>query len=310
VRKLFVLLASVLFISFCGTSNTFAASECTNNTCPLKEPAAESVKEDANIKSINNFFNTFAKYQNKHNIVALKALYSDDYVNGDGYDKQQLFNLMQKTFDNYPDITNEYSIEEIIVNANYAMIYVKQKTQATTKVASKITNDNGKYNSTLKYIMYIKKEAKSWKIYSEETTYEYSSLAYGMAKDVKTKLNAPQKVLNNSEYSAGLEIDIPAEYTAIASINSTQIVDGFDMQGESFRQVALDKGYLERILKANNSNNNEAVVVSVGFTKQNTDMFKKPKIELSGLLMLMKRVDIIPQTSNHTEKKDSKSANK
>ena len=82
------------------------------------------------------------------------------------------------------------------------------------------------------------------------------------------------------------------------------------MQGESFRQVDLNKGYLERIIKANSSNNNEAVVVSVGFTQQNQDMFKKPKIEISGLLMLMQRVDIVPATSNLTIQKEKQSAKK
>lgn len=292
-------------------ANIVSAIDCNEtNSCPLINKTAENIENELNNEELKSFVDTFAEYQNKHNITALKRLYSADFVNVDGFNKQQLFDLIEKTYENYPDITSEYKIEEIVRLENYSIITLKQKTQATTKTPSKITGDKGEYNADLRIVMYLKREANSWKIYSEDTLFEYSSIAYGTAKGVKTKLNAPQKVLNGAEYSAGVEVEIPNNFTAIASINSTQIVEGFNLQGESFRQVDLNKGYLERIIKANSLNNNEAVVVSVGFTQQNQDMFKKPKIEISGLLMLMQRVDIIPTTSNLTIQKEKQSAKK
>ena len=79
------------------------------------------------------------------------------------------------------------------------------------------------------------------------------------------------------------------------------------MNGETFRQVPADSGTIERVLKSNDLNNNEAVVVSVGFTKLTQDMFKKAKMDIAGLMILMRRVDIIPQNSNHNT--DSKVKN-
>ena len=128
---------------------------------------------------------------------------------------------------------------------------------------------------------------------------ETSKLAYGMAKDVDAVIFAPQKVLFGNDYSAGVKVFMPDGYSAIASVNNTQIVENYDMTGESFRQVPADISVVERVLKANGENNNEAVVVSVGFTKLSQDMFKKAKMDISGLMILMQRVDILPENSNH-----------
>ena len=310
MKKIFVLFILCFTFPFLCT-NIVSAIDCNeDNSCPLINKTVENIKDELNDKELKSFIETFIEYQNKHNLTALKRLYSDDFVNTDGFNKQQLFDLIDKTYDNYPDITSEYKIENIVVFDNYSMVTINQKIQATTKNPSKITGDNGEYNADLRVVMYLRREANSWKIYAEDTLFEYSSIAYGTAKGLKAKLNAPQKVLNGAEYSAGVDVEIPNDFTAIASINATQIVEGFNLQGESFRQVDLNKGYLERIIKANSSNNNEAVVVSVGFTQQNQDMFKKPKIEISGLLMLMQRVDIVPATSNLIIQKEKQSAKK
>ncbi|MCR4881824.1 MAG: hypothetical protein K6A44_07735 [bacterium] len=265
------------------------------------------IKGNPSNTEIEKFFVDFANLQNKHNIKALKKVYTDDFINTDGYNKTQLFALMNRTYAAYPDLKTEYLVKSISSTKHFAMANVTQKVTATTKDTSKITKDKGTYTATLETIVYLKKIGKEWQIYSEAVLSEVSKLSYGMAKDVSGIIDAPQKVLAGSDYSASVTVETPSGYSSIASVNNTQVVEGYNMSGESFRQVPSDSGTVERVLKANNLNNNEAVVVSVGFTKLTQDMFKKAKMDISGLMILMRRVDIVPENSNH--KTDNKAKN-
>ena len=259
---------------------------------------------------VEECFTVFSSLQNKHNIVALKKLYTEDFINSDGYNKTQLFALTTRTFAGYPDYKTDYEIKEILSTNQFAMATVVQKISATTKDISKITKDKGTYKATLETVFYLRKAGKDWKIYAEDVKNEESILAYGMAKDVDGIINAPQKVLSGSDFSASVTVDTPEGYSAIASINGAQVVEGYDMNGESFRQVPADNGTIERVLKANELNNNEAVVVSVGFTKLTQDMFKKAKLDIAGLMILMRRVDVIPVNSNHKVNDKAKNGKK
>lgn len=299
-------------LSFClMAQSTFSAKQCDKNVCPLNDVLnAENSNENLQKSQISNFVKNFEILQNKHDLVGLKKIYSEEFVNTDGFNRNQLFTLMKKTFENYPDFKSSIQIENIVVLNDYAMVFIKQDVNATTKAISKITGDKGSYTAVLQSILYLKKINNSWKIYSENVIFENSKLAFGTAKNVNASLNVPQKVLVDTDYCAGVNIDLPVGFSAIASINNTQIIEGFGLSGETFRQVPPDKASLERVLRANNNNNNEAVVASVGFTQTSEDMFKKPKVDISGLLMLMKRVDIIPETTNLSYSKESERAEK
>ena len=310
MRKIFILVTLFVFtafninLAFANDSTEETTEQVTEqvNACPVNSKECEiskkEIRQNTNIENLRKFVADYEKLQNKHNLTALKQVYSDDFVNADGYNKTQLFNLISQTLSNYPDIQNTYEIADIIPGDNFATIFLNQTVSATTKENSKITNDKGEYNAKLKMVMYLKKYNNKWKIYSEDVNYESSTLAFGSAKGVEAEVNAPQKVLANTDYCAGFSVDVPEGYNAIASVNVTQLVDNYKMTSESYRQIEKDKQSLERVIKANNDGNNEAVMVSIGFTKQENDMFKKPKIELSGLLILFQRVDIIPANSN------------
>ena len=302
MRKIFIIAALLVFTAFninCAFANGSTEQE---NTCPVNasecEISQKEIQPNKNVETLKQFVADFEKLQNKHNLTALKQLYTEDFVNADGYNKTQLFNLISHTMANFPDIKNTYEISDIIANDKVATIFLNQTVTAITKEKSKITNDKGEYNAKLKTVIYLRKYNNKWKIYSEDVNYEYSALAYGSAKGMTAEIYAPQKVLANTDYCAGVSINIPENYNAIASVNVTQLVDNYKMASESYRQVAKDKPSLERVIKSNVDGNNEAIMISIGFTKQEEDMFKKPKLELSGLLILFQRVDVIPANSN------------
>lgn len=290
-----ILLVLCLIISAFLSRNAWATEQPQNTEINQLEASVE--KQSSTNAEIDAFLQKFTNLRNKKNILSLKKLYTDDFVNADGLNKKQFFELVNKTFSNYPDLKTDFEVKEIIANGEYAMISLAQRVSATTKTPSKITNDNGVYSANLHSLLYLKKINQNWFIYSENVIYENSILAFGSAKQINATINAPQKVLANADYCAGVNIDIPQNLSAIASVNNSQITQNPDFEAEKFRQVPLKEGSLERILKSNNNNNNEAVIISVAFTEQTEDMFKKPKIDISGLLILMKRVDVIPQNS-------------
>ena len=309
MKKSFILLFSILF--FAINVQAFAIEQCEEGVCKLEEaPTEQEIQNNLKKEQITAFIKKFEKFQNKHDLLELKRIYAEEFVNSDGFNRNQLFALMKRTFLSYPDLKTDIKINDIVVIDDYAMVFVEQKLSATTQNVSQITGDKGIYVADLNSILYLKKINDIWKIYSENVTFENSRLAYGSAKEIIASINAPQKVLVDTDYCAGVDITLPAGFSAIASINNTQIVEDFNLAGETFRQVPPDKGSLERVLRANNKNNNEAVVASIGFTQTGEDMFKKPKVEISGIIMLMKRVDVIPENSNLTCQKESKSDKK
>ena len=301
-----------LILSFAtNVQASFALEQCEEGVCRLEDaPSEQEIQNNLNKEQITLFVQNLQKFQNKHNLAELRKIYSEEFVNSDGFNRNQLFALMKKTFESYPDLKTDIKINDIVILDDFAMVFVQQNLSATTQNVSQITGDKGFYTADLNSIMYLKKINNIWKIYSENVTFENSRLAYGTAKEIIASINAPQKVLTDTDYCAGVSITLPTGFSAIASINNTQIVEGFNLSGEAFRQVPPDKGSLERVLHSNNNNNNEAVVASIGFTQTGEDLFKKPKVEISGIIMLMKRVDVIPENSNQTCQKDKNSDKK
>ena len=107
-------------------ANIVSAIDCKEeNSCSLVNKTATEIENELKDDEIKCFVDTYAKYQNSHNTKALKRLYTEDFVNSDGFNKQQLFDLINKTYENYPDITSNYEIEEIIRLENYSMIFIK-----------------------------------------------------------------------------------------------------------------------------------------------------------------------------------------
>ena len=149
-----ILLVLCLIISAFLSRNAWA-TEQPQKTEPQLEASVE--KQSSTNAEIDAFLQKFTNLRNKKNILSLKKLYTDDFVNADGLNKKQFFELVNKTFSNYPDIKTDFKVKEIIANGEYAMISLVQRVSATTKTPSKITNDNGVYSANLHSLLYLKK---------------------------------------------------------------------------------------------------------------------------------------------------------
>ena len=110
MRKIFLLATLIVFTAF-NLNHAFANDTPEQeNTCPVENSSCEisqkEIQQNKNIETLKKFVADYEKLQNKHNLNALKQVYAEDFVNADGYNKTQLFNLISQTLSNYPAIKN------------------------------------------------------------------------------------------------------------------------------------------------------------------------------------------------------------
>jgi hypothetical protein len=169
--------------------------------------------------------------------------------------------------------------------------------KGTTGKISDLTKDTGDLIGNSKTLIYLKKSGNSWKIISDKILYEKTYLKYGQAKNFKADLVAPEQVYAGTDYTASVYLALPKDVVALASITSEPIIYPQTKAEEVFRQVPLDYSILERVMKANTTNNNELNVASIGFTQLVQNTYKTPQIKLVGMTLIMQRVNVISKST-------------
>ena len=205
-KNIFVWIVVSLLISFNCPSFAIvpAVDKTASVTVDVEEKSLNITEEEENLikkfslknklhrtpeAQINAFIKKFNKYSEKNNIEALKSMYSDEYVNNDGFDKKTLFEMMELAKDAYKDIKYTTVIEEIKVDGDYAKVKAHETAQGITSKSQIQVNDNGIVNSDIYYTDYLRKEGENWKLISSEITSEKLSLKYGQAKKMDVSLH-------------------------------------------------------------------------------------------------------------------------
>lgn len=245
--------------------------------------------------SINKFINKYNKYTDSHNLTEISKIYADNYVSGDGLKKEAVINLIKDTWSSYPDIKDNSSIKDIRVKGDFATIESFDKTTGTSINKSDVTNDTGILENESHNLIYIQKFGKSWKIVSDKVIYEKTLIKFGSAKNLKVTLNAPEQVLAGETYTASLNAEVPTGMIAIASITREPIVYPETKPIEVYRQISPGADSLERLMKANTTNNNELATASVGYTELTEDILNNPEVKLTGMAIVLTRVNVIPK---------------
>lgn len=246
--------------------------------------------------SINNFMKDYFKYTNEHNVPEITRLYADNYVSGDGLKKDAVVKLIKDAWTNYPNIKIDTVIKSIRISDQYATVETYDKSYGSSANKSDITGDIGNLESESYNVIYLQKFGKGWKIISDKTTYEKTIIKFGTAKPLKVSLTAPEQVLSGENYTASLETELPSGMIALGSITREPIVYPETKPTEVYRQITND-GSLERFLKANATNNNEFATASVGYTEVSEDIFANPEVKLTGMAIILTRVNVIPAST-------------
>jgi hypothetical protein len=253
-------------------------------------PVTKEVKAEE--KTLADIINKQVEYVNKHDLDSIDKLYSKDFINNDGFGKEVYFQLIKDTWNTYPDITYKTHIDNITINNNYATVATSEIATALAGASTDINSNIDAYGelyTTSKCVYHLVKTGKTWIITSENILSEQSSLKFGQAKYINIKLNAPQQIGANEEYTSTLTVNIPEQMNAIASINREKITYPQVKSDDAFRTLSDNKD-LERVFHANGDNVNEYNIAAIAIGLANSD-----SISMTGAAFIMSRINVVPK---------------
>ena len=288
MKKLILTFLVTLFISpVCFASDNYIAYASNS----LKKTRQQNQTLEKEVKAT---LKQQIQYTNSYNAEGLKTLYSNNYLNSDGFDKSMYFDLINKTWKLYPDIKYLMNIKDINIVGNTAIATVSEYASATTKEKVDETEITGYLKSNSDCLYYLEKVGDKWLITADGIINEKTMLTYGEASEVKFELIVPQLVPANKEYTASLNVSVPdKKMLVIASIGQEKITYPHVNATEVYRKLP-ESGILERVFKANKDNLNEYTVASIGVTRARVTPDKQIKIVVTGLGYVITRTNVIP----------------
>ncbi len=274
---------------------------------------------------VENFIKKYNKYSESNKIEKLKELYSDAYVNNDGFNKNSIFELMKEASDLYKEVKYNTNIKEIKINGDNASVSIYETATGETKRSIDKFEGTGTIESEMYYINYLRKENGEWKLLATDVRSENVSIKYGEAKNMEAEVSSPECVSAGSEYEVsvktktglakipveeedGIELESvsPDGLFIVGSITNEQIKYPQEQNNDVLR--ALKSEELSRILKANKNGYNEYATISLGITRAHLDP-PSVVIKMTGMAVIMSRVNIMPikiETINEKETNDVK----
>lgn len=290
MKKIFI----VPFILTLILANTFAEPANAGFVQKLKTKISVTREFKNSREAIKDVFSKQDTFTNNHELDKLSTLYSEKFVNSDGFDKKLYFKLIKDTWETYPDITYTTEIRDIRIDGNTAVVQTYETALATTHEVSDTIDAYGELKSEADSLYYLQKTGSGWIIFAEQVLDEKSWLRYGDARFVKMDLKAPKIVNAGEEYTASLDIELSGNESAVASIDSQEIIHPIGKPEEAFRSLTKEN-QLERVFRANTKNINEYATASIGIATTEPYDEKYSKVYVSGIAFLMTRVNIIPE---------------
>ncbi len=299
MKRIFLALFTGLFIL-----SVFYAPAQAGVITSTKDGIIKNIQEKSAKKQIRKILERQTKLASNHDYAGLFNLYSQDFINTDGFTKDTYFTLIKDTWTSYPDITYTTEINDITVNDynNTASAEVYETSLATATQLNEGIKLYGELHSYSKGVYYFKKEKGTWLISGEKVYSEKSFLKYGDTRFIDMDLVSPEKVTPNEYYTASLKIDLPKNAFAIASIGKEEIKYPQEQTEEVFRRLQ-DDNTLERMFYANKNGKNEYTVASIGVSKSEQLTPEKIRVYIAGLAFIMTRVNVEDEVQNAPEDK-------
>ncbi len=289
MKKISVLILLALLISINSPLQSQAGMFST-----YKLKAEQNREYKSNYDAVKKVIDSQTVYTNKYDLKGLATLYSNDFINSDGFNKDIYFKLIDETWKTYPDITYNTEIKNIEFNNNYATVFVHETAVATATDTVGDIQVIGELYSTAKCVYFLEKTGSKWLISSEKIVEETSALKYGDARYINMELNSPKQIGPNKYYTTSLKVDAPDDSVVIASISKENIIYPQTKSDDAFRKMP-DDNILERVFLSNKNNVNEYTVASVGITRAEPYNENQVKVYMGGLAFIMTRVNVIPE---------------
>ena len=290
-RIIITLLAALLIVP--ATLTVSDASLISNRT-----HRAELRKESKqNARLIKDLFKVHDKFANAHDLKMLDVLYSDNYMNNDGFDKKTYFKSIEQTWETCKDISYTTKILSIDVNGDNASVHVEETASGTIidNLLDRVPIA-GEIHSNSKGIYYLTKINGKWYISGESSLSDESSLLYGDARFMNIELQAPAQVSAGETYSVLLRVDADNDTFIVGSIDHDPVTYPSSTPKSELRALSASKT-LERYIKANTDNINEYAVASMAISKVKKLAPENVRMYMAGLACVMKRVNVVPKNN-------------
>lgn len=292
MKKLSVLLITALLFSISTSSPSQAGIFSSIQKAHIV--FNQNKENKATYNDIKKVIEQQSVYTNKYDLKGLSSLYTQDFVNSDGFNKDVYFKLIEETWETYPDIVYKTDIKNIEYSDNYATVFVNETAIATTKEDLGDFTAIGELYSTSQCVYHLEKQGTKWLINSEKIIEETSTLKYGDARYTDIELNVPKQIGANKSYTATLKVNSPKNSVVIASINKENIVYPQTKSDDAFRKMP-DNNILERVFTSNKNNVNEYAVASIGITQAENYTDNQIRVYMGGLAFIMTRINVIPE---------------
>lgn len=258
--------------------------------------AAEVMPGDENHaaerKEIEALLNNIEREWNAHNLDGVLTYYADDYINNDGLDKKAVGALTQDFWKTYPDAKSNSTIKSVRVEGPFVTVESQDVADGTTAKEMPGIGGKGELSSISEGQLYIKKVGPNWKIIGDRIDYERVRVAFGIAKEVPAAFSAPDQVKFGNQYSARLELNLPAGLAAVGSITAQPLQYPQPQPTDAWRP--MENPILERVMNANTKNRNELLMATVGITNA-------ARNSLMGIAFYTRRLNVVPKMEVESE---------
>ena len=273
--------------------------------------SAAAVKrvQKSDTRQIKDLFKLHERYANNHDISSLGDLYSEKYVNNDGFDKKIYFQSIKDTWETCKDLTYKTTINKISIDGDYASVEVLETAYGSLYETLDIGPVAGEIHSTSTGIYHLTKNNGKWLITGETALTDNSSLRYGDARYLKIELSTPNQVNFGEQYTATVKIDADENTFVIGSIGNDPVKYPPSTPNNTLRAVPQSQT-LERILYANQENLNEYTVATLAVSKIKDLGVGGTRVSLTGLACLMKRVNVVPKNNYITQENPDENNNR
>jgi len=281
--------------------SNLTAQAAAKATMPTPAMHVENAKTDnQDLVAVQDLLRDLITASNKHDLDGVLKHYAPDFTSGDSLSLKDVRGLIQDTWQMFPDIHYDSQVLEIRTSGNWATVESIDTASATAKIDPVVSNKPGNMKSRSRGMLYLHKIGKQWEILSDATLYEKATIVYGPFDNVNIDVESPEQVFAGDSYTAKVRVGIPAGNIAFATLSQEPLTYPQQASKDKFRALSSDKTDLERIFKANTTNNNEVITATVGFTEIGQDDQERPTINLKGIMTVVKRVNVIPKSNYQT----------
>lgn len=252
-------------------------------------------KVDSVNKEIKTLLYEHSKAMDEQDIEKLRSFYDKDYISEDGFNLDDLIEMLEKNYAAFGSIKYKTKINNISYYDNWALVQISDESIAEfyPEGAENDKSKMGVLKGRSVYNLYLKKDKENnWKIFRDDILMEDTSLKYGVANDIDINLITPVMVKGGEHYDLSLKMNKPDDIVALGSISREEITYPPKDYPEKFRKIPQE-GELERVVLANKKNLDEYAVASIGFTKISmNEELTKARVQIVGMAYLLKRVNV------------------